>query len=140
MLKSVPILCRFKNLSVVLCVTLWYSNFSICLKLTHIVTYCNILEYLKPFLASHQDRLQNLFWSLFLCICDTPHHPPGRTHYRNFHSTQEKIPHSRAKEAPLVMGTNYCNSLSTMGVAIGHSKWDWCGQPDHFCWICHTNP
>ena len=56
MLKSVPILCRFKNLSVVLCVTLWYSNFSICLKLTHIVTYGNILEYLKPFLAGHQEQ------------------------------------------------------------------------------------
>ena len=54
MLKSVPILCRFKNLSVVLCVTLWYSNFSICLTLTHIVTYGNILEYLKPFLAGHK--------------------------------------------------------------------------------------
>ena len=53
MLKSVPILCRFKNLSVVLCVTLWYSNFSIYLKLTHIVTSNNILEYSKPLLAGH---------------------------------------------------------------------------------------
>ncbi len=54
MLKSVPILCRFKNLTVVLCVTLWYSNFSIYLKLTHIVTYGNILEYSKPLLAGHK--------------------------------------------------------------------------------------
>ena len=71
MLKSVPILCRFKNLSVVLCVTLWYSNFSICLKLTHIVTYGNILEYLKPFLAGHQDNSQLQKWScdFFLHFC-----------------------------------------------------------------------
>ena len=53
-------MCRFKNLSVVLCVTLWYSNFSICLKLTHIVTYGNILEYLKLFLAGHQDNRNHL--------------------------------------------------------------------------------
>ena len=69
MLKSVPILCRFKILSVVLCVTLWYSNFSIYLKLKHIITYSNILEYSKPLLAGHRNEsqaLENQVLAIFL--------------------------------------------------------------------------
>lgn len=70
MLKSVPILCRFKILSVVLCVTLWYSNFYIYLKLTHIVTYGNILEYSKPLLAGHIKG--SFIWSCLL-FCSFRH-------------------------------------------------------------------
>lgn len=64
----------------------------------------------------------------------------SRTGSYIFPSCAERYPDSGAEKAPLVMGTNYCNSLSTVGVPIRHSKRDWCGQPDHFCWICHTNP
>ena len=62
-----PILCRFKILSVVLCVTLWYSNFSIYLKLKHIVTYGNILKYPKLFLAGHLKGFRIRSGAFFLC-------------------------------------------------------------------------